>query len=51
MRPHVDFAQKQVVIVHNGTHYKLPTCIVSSSGSTRGELSCVNVLSLGFPRT
>ena len=41
VRPHVNFAHKQDAILHDGIHYKLLTCIVSSSGSKRGELSCV----------
>ena len=41
VRPHVDFARKQVAVVHKNIHYKLPSCVVSSSGKTSGELVCV----------
>lgn len=43
VQPRIDFAKKQVAVVHKQLRYQLPTCVISSSDkSQRGsKLSCV----------
>ena len=43
VQPHVDFARKQVAVVHKNVKYLLPTCVISSSNKCQrgSELVCV----------